>query len=140
MVSMETRFTVRHWSERQQRRYWMNVVVYDTVAELQAAARQYRPSNEPGYWDNCAGCFQPHAGTRNGYLGIMRLARQNLTATIVIHESVHAAVAFTWQSLGLQRIHLDPYSQRSMEDREEVMAHAVDGISVALLKYLRIQP
>ncbi|MFV8173783.1 hypothetical protein [Mycolicibacterium peregrinum] len=68
----------------------------------------------------------------------MRLAREELTSDIVIHESVHAAVAYTWRSLGLKRIQLDPYSQRSVTEREEVMAHAVNGIACALLRALQV--
>lgn len=128
---MASRFTVSH------RGYWLTVAVYETTAELQAAAQRHRPSAEPGFWDNCAGCFQPHAN-EGGYLGIMRLSQQQLTADTIIHESVHAAVGFTWRSLGLKAIHLNPYSQRSMNEREEVMAHAVNGIACALLKHLKV--
>ena len=134
----QSRFTVRHRADAGSQWYWLTVVVYDTTADLQAAASRHRPV-EPGFWDDCAGCFQPHdGGPGSGYLGIMRLAREELTADIVIHESVHAAVAYTWRSLGLKTIHLNPYSQRSMADREEVMAHAVNGIACALLKHLPV--
>ncbi|WP_454232164.1 hypothetical protein [Mycolicibacterium fortuitum] len=133
-----SRFTVRHRADAGSPWFWLTVVVYDTIAELQAAASKHRPV-APGFWDDAAACFQPHAGSEgSGYIGIMRLAREELTADIVIHESVHAAVAYTWRSLGLKRIQLDPYSQRSVTEREEVMAHAVNGIACALLKHLQV--
>lgn len=101
----QTRFTVRHRADGSPW-FWLTVVVHDTTAELQAAA--LRPSDVPGFWDNCAGCFQPHTGNLgSGYLGIMKA------------------------------IHLNPYSKRSMNEREEVMAHAVNGIACALLKHLQ---
>jgi hypothetical protein len=68
----------------------------------------------------------------------MRLCHEHLRANVVIHEAVHAAVTYTRKSLGLKRLHLDPYSQRSMNEREEVLAHAVDGISAALLRELGV--
>ena len=72
------------------------------------------------------------------YLGIMRLCDEHLTPEVVIHESVHAAITYTWKSLGLQVIHLNPYSSHSMANREEVLADAVHGISAALLTELEL--
>lgn len=117
--------------------WWLTTVMYDTAAELQRAANKYRPSAEPGFWGNCAGCFQPSMGDSR-YLGVMRLCREHLTADVVIHESVHAAVTYTWKSLDLKVIHLNPYSQRSMNEREEVLAHAVNGIACSVLKHLNV--
>ncbi|ORA25179.1 hypothetical protein [Mycobacterium aquaticum] len=135
----QTRFTVRHRAGAGSPWYWLTVAVYDTIAELQAAAQRLRPSDVPGFWDNCAGCFQPHTDNPgSGYLGIMRLSHEQLTVDTIVHESVHAAVAYTWRSLGLKALHLNPYSQRSMNEREEVMAHAVNGIACALLKHLHV--
>lgn len=134
-----TRITLGYQPDPVGQRYWMNVAVYDAAAELQAAAHALRPQHGRVHWDDCAGCFQPHDGP-SGYLGIMRLSRDNLTAELVIHEAVHAAVTFTWKSRGLQVIHLNPYSAHSMAEREEVLAHAVNDIAGALLRHLDIPP
>lgn len=134
-----TRITLGYRPLENGPRYWMNVVVYETAAELQRAAHQHRPVDGPEFWENCAGCWQPHDNDR-GYLGIMRLNMEHLTAEIVIHEAVHAAVTYARKSLGLQVIHLNPYSRHSMAEREEVLAHAVNDIAGALLRHLKILP
>jgi hypothetical protein len=128
---MTRRFTLRHNTDG--RCFWSNVVVYDTATELRAAAQRHRPEEKD--WDNAGGCFQPSSGYGR-YLGIMRLCRDHLTPEVVIHESVHCAVAYTWKSLGLQAIHLLPFSPTSMTNREEVLAYAVHGIATALLNEL----
>ena len=79
-------------------RYWLTVALYQTADQLQRAAQKHRPQHGGlDYWANCGGCFQPH-DNESTYLGIMRLCDEHLTAEVVIHESVHAAIAFTWKS------------------------------------------
>lgn len=130
------RFTVRHRFDDEPS-YWFTVAVYDTAAELQSAASRHRPAEIKGFWDNCAGCFQP-SDSDSRYLGIMRLCREQMTADTVIHESVHAAITFTRKSRGLKALHLHPYSSLSMQSREEPLAHAVNGIACALLRHLNV--
>lgn len=132
---MAERFTLSTDPVGSGQRWWMHVAIHDTTADLRRAAKRRSPSDEPTFWDNCGGCFHPHISTTR-YLGMMRLCYEHLTPDVVIHESVHAAVTYTWKSLSLQRIHLNPYSQASMDGREEVLAHAVNGISTALLREL----
>ena len=114
-------------------RFWMNVAIYDTVIEMRAAAHKHRPC--PDNWD-AMGCFTvgPHDNPR--YLGILRLCREHLTPAIVIHESVHAAVAFTAKSESVSRVHLDPHAGGVQAEREETLAYATHGIAAALLDYL----
>lgn len=117
---------------------WMHVTVHDTVAELQRAAQRYRPDPDPDFWEGCNGCFQPH--DRPGYLGIMRLTYEDLSPDIVIHESVHAAVAYSIKSMGLTQLRLDHRSQTIVARREEVLAYALQEISCAVLRHLDLLP
>lgn len=131
-----TRFTLRHGPAAQ--RFWSNVVVYDTVDELRKAAYRHHPDKNMA---DCMGCFQFRPGPTR-YLGIMRLCREHLTPEIVIHEAVHAAVAYVWKLSGKDRINLDARSQgdSTMGQREEELAYAVHGISAALLKEFELVP
>jgi hypothetical protein len=80
------------------RRWWI-VRIHDTVEKLRAAATGYAPGVD---FTECYGCCHAagwidHTGTRRhglrGYAGIIRLADGYVTAEIVTHELVHAAVA-----------------------------------------------
>lgn len=107
--------------------YWFRLRVYDTAAELQAAAAKMSRQSLKS-WEKTQACFHGHI--RPGrYLGLMRLCDEHMTQQVVIHEAVHAATA-------LCRVHnggsLDLGADVDM--REELLAYAVDDIAGTLLR------
>lgn len=118
------------------RTFWLNVAIYDTAAEMHVAAKRLRPNVPVG--PDVAGTFQPNNLQHIPYLGIMRLCREHLTATVIVHECVHAAVSLMWKMAKTDRVHLDPRTCGKMLDHEENLAYAVGGMSVALMKELGV--
>lgn len=106
---------------------WFNLKVYDTAAELQRLAAQWH-SQPLSEWADTVGCFHGHDGPGR-YIGLMRLCDEHMNARVVIHEAVHAAVAFA-------RVHfggaLDLGSD--VTDREELLAYATDDIAESILQ------
>jgi hypothetical protein len=87
-------------------RRWCWVVIHPNVGHFHAAAIRTAPHHDRGWWNGCLGCFQPVTyrerevdGTwvgrwpANGYAGVLRLIDGHVTAEIVAHELVHAALA-----------------------------------------------
>lgn len=123
--------------------FWFYIFIYETPEELQRAARKY--STETIDWDNCAGCFQPRftvrydrkgnaiRTARTSFIGVMRLCETHLTKTVVIHESVHAAVNL------VRGMTLDTEFPMIEIANEEALAFAVNEIAVGLMKALKIR-
>lgn len=93
------RFTIS--ADRVGPRRWCLVRVHDTVEQLRAAAHRTAPWHGQDWWDGCVGCFQPSpvrmdaetgAVIDGAYAGILRLAEGWVSAEIVAHELVHAAL------------------------------------------------
>ena len=82
-------------------RRWCWVRIHPDADSLRRAGHRHRPDNGRGWWDECYGCFQPARYEQdttgdvhyppNGYAGVLRLSRPDLTAEIAAHELVHAA-------------------------------------------------
>jgi hypothetical protein len=84
-------------------RRWCWVRIHDTVEDLRVSAHRNAPWHEREWWSECVGCFQPTAvrldkatgepkEPANGYAGTLRLAEGWVTAEIVAHELIHAAL------------------------------------------------
>lgn len=93
------RFTIS--TDRVGPRRWCLVRVHDTVEQLRAAAHRTAPWHGRAWWAECVGCFQPSpvridaetgALVDGAYAGILRLADGWMTAEVVAHELVHAAL------------------------------------------------
>jgi hypothetical protein len=115
---------------------WMNVVVYDTTAEMQAASLRHRPASDPVSLAESGGCFQAANSGHPTYLGIVRFSREFLTPAAVIHESVHAALVYVQKKLDVNRLQMDAWSDgaRTIENEEE-LAYSVHGIASSLLSH-----
>ena len=118
-------------------RCWLNIAVYDTSEQMRKAALRHRPSSDPVALEESGGCFQAARSGHPTYLGIIRLSREFLTPAAVIHESVHAALVFVQKKLGVDRLHMDAWSEgfRTIENEEE-LAYSVHGIATSLLSHL----
>lgn len=123
-------------------RFWLKLYVYDTTDELQKAA--YRYGNESvAFWSKAAACFQPRMVVaydkkgnavrtrRTSFIGVMRLAREDLNYQIMIHESVHAAINL------VRSMRLDPDPDFGDIENEEALAHATHHISHAVIEAMR---
>ncbi|MFW6091100.1 MAG: hypothetical protein ACODAF_04445 [Actinomycetota bacterium] len=143
MTSRPLRATVgtsRAHEEYGGRRRWFLLVVYDTRAELAAAAARYKP------WETFDGdtgaCVQPSprrydvdsdriVPSRNGYLGIIRLCRELADAEVVSHEAVHAALV-VYRADIRRFAHLGD----GCGDREETLAYLVGDLAAAMVDAL----
>ncbi|WP_159025998.1 hypothetical protein [Prescottella equi] len=108
--------------------YWFRLRVYDTAAELQAAAAKMCRQS-PKEWADTQGVFHGLVKPGSRYLGLMRLCDEHMTQQVVIHEAVHAAAALARAHYGGA---LDLGADVDM--REELLAYAVDDISGSLLR------
>jgi hypothetical protein len=120
-------FTI--FADRIDPRRWCRVRIHDTVDDLRRAAHQLRPDTTAAWWDGCYGCFHPtwhylnpDTGRRryspNGYAGLLRLADDHVTAEIVAHELMHAAV-----QIYRMNVHPDVRLGTNCGGREEHLAY-----------------
>lgn len=110
---------------------WYKIVVYESLAEMQAATRRYRPNEL--HTDDFVGCFQLAEGPSKSFMGIMRLCDEHLDRFVIIHEAVHVAVAYVGRTRGKTLV-IDPYAKNT--EREEDLAYAVHSIADSLLEAL----
>jgi hypothetical protein len=105
----------------------VTVVVYDAVADLRRAARNYRAEDQAAFEDAQA-CSQPRymvtigadgSETRSDHAGIVRLVRGQ-GAAILAHEMVHMGLAIYRSDMGRA-------SLRNMKN-EETLAHIVSDL------------
>lgn len=103
------------------------VVVYETVADLQAAAANYR-GEAPAEFENAQALSQPRymvtvaadgSETRGASSGIVRLVRGQ-GAAVLSHEMVHMGLAIYRNDMGRA-------SLRNMKN-EETFAHIVSDL------------
>lgn len=110
-------------------RRWCTVRIHDSLDDLRDAAHKLRPERGRTGWDDCYGCFHPtyhyfNPDTRrrrysvHGYAGLIRLANGHVTAEIVAHELVHAAV-----QIYRMNIHPDVRLGANCAGREESLAY-----------------
>ena len=131
---MIERFTIAH-GKPGAKRYWTNVVIYDTSEQMRRAAQLHRPQSVVA--EDSGGCFQAGNSGHPRYVGIIRLSREYLNPSAVVHESVHAALAYVQKARNVDRLHLDAWSDgQRIIDNEEELAYAVHGIATALLNEL----
>lgn len=119
------RFTIA--ANRVGPRRWCRVHIHDTVKQLRAAAHRTSPWHGRGWWDDCLGCFQPSPVRMDAvtgqvretaYAGVLRLAEERLTAEIVAHELVHAALA-----IYRMNVHPNVHLGNGCRRREEQLAY-----------------
>lgn len=86
------------------KRWRVRVVLHETVAELQRAGERYKGMPR-GEFANAGGVSQPQTRLKavggewveGPGAGVVRLARENLTAEVVTHEMVHMGLAlYRW--------------------------------------------
>jgi hypothetical protein len=108
-------------------RRWCRVHIHDTVEQLRTAGYRTSPWHGRDWWDGCMGCFQPSpvridavtgVARESSYAGILRLANGWVTAEIVAHELVHAALHVFRMNVH-PNVHLGPGCRR----REEQLAY-----------------
>jgi hypothetical protein len=121
---------------------WFYCFIYDTAAELQAAARRLRPHDVD--WDGTQGCFHPsltfavckdgkyRRSANTAFIGTMRLNRENLLPHIVIHECTHAAVNY----VNVVKLQSGYMIGKSNIHTEEALCYAVHEFSTSLLAQL----
>jgi hypothetical protein len=131
--------TTRHAEWGGQARY-LRIVLHDTTAAMQAAARRYRGGN----WQGTGGAFHPapvkerHDGTTwirteaPHWAGVMRLSRTYLEAEVVAHECVHAGLA-------IYRMDVAGYVQlgEGCGRREETLAYIIGDVTAQVTGALR---
>lgn len=133
------RFTAGIGPSEDGRRFWMNVVVYDTSAAMRRASLQHRPTANAEEVADSGGCFQAANSGHPTYLGIMRLSNEFLVPAAVVHESVHAALVYVQKVRDVNVLHLDAWGDGArVIDNEESLAYAVHGIAAALLTELEL--
>ncbi len=94
-------FTIRTSSVRVPPSRWWHVRVYDTAAELRAAARAHDPGMDLdpeayGVCHHARWVNDDATGYRygkRGYAGVVRFTREKLSDEIIVHELTHAALA-----------------------------------------------
>lgn len=110
-------------------RRWCTVRIHDTLDDLRNAAHKLRSERGRSGWNDCYGCFHPtwhwtneDTGRReysaNGYAGLIRLATGHVTAEIVAHELVHAAL-----QIYRMNVHQDVRIGKGCGGREEDLAY-----------------
>lgn len=147
-MSSITRWTVRTYPRDCKEAFWFYVYVYETPEDLRAASSRYRQNEGMKYFQDAVGTFQPHCAVRyprktkknpnpkpirtssTTFIGVMRLCRPHMQQFVIIHESVHAALA-----LCSAKANHDGHPEIDFDDIEceEMLAHAVHDISRALL-------
>jgi hypothetical protein len=108
--------------------YWFRVKAYSDTTAMQTAAANWH-GHSPNSWADVQGCLHTNLNPDSRYLGLMRLADEHMSPELVIHESVHVAVALARKHCGGA---LDLGDACSV--REELVAHATDDIAGALLR------
>lgn len=133
---MTRRFTLAHGHAGQ--RYWLDVAVYDTVDAMRRAALRHDPDSA----DDALAIFQSkdRPAPTSRHLGVLRLNVEHLDAGIIVHEAVHAAVAYVTRLNRETHFALNAHSPAGsvMGEREETLAYAVQGMSAALLQALAL--
>jgi hypothetical protein len=118
---------------------WFYIYIYDTAAELQRAAKKYRPVDVMD-WDGTVGCFHPNLQLdidKNGktvgadsFIGVMRLCREAMTELVIIHESTHAAINY----VNILKAQSGYMVGNSNIVTEEALCHAVGEFSASILR------
>lgn len=130
------RFTMGIGPNEYGRRYWMNIAVYDTTADMRTAAVRHRPTLDHTGTAEAGAVFQAANSGHPTYLGIMRFSAEFLNVAAIVHESVHAALVYVQKTRDVARLHLDAWSDgQRIIDNEEGLAYSVHGISTSLLTH-----
>lgn len=116
-----------------------DVYVYDTAAELQAAARRFSPGAPDGFANTLGVCHYVGRytigadGSEQDMPGrlIVRLVRGHLGTEVVTHEMTHAAVAIYGESLPRDTLAVDV-----LVADNEVIAHLVSDLTRRLVDQL----
>lgn len=129
-------------------KFWFPVYIYETVGQLQTAARKYRRHEDVNnYWDNALACFHPkttigvdkkgkyYRVDNTNCIGVMRLTIEDLTMRVIIHESTHAAISLV-NALFLKYGYM---IGNSNIETEEALCHSVDEISTAIIQHLAVK-
>lgn len=134
---MTRRFILTHGHAGQ--RYWLDVAVYDTVDAMRRAALRRDPDSSA---DGALAIFQfkDRPAPFSRHLGVLRLNVEHLDAGIIVHEAVHAAVAYVTRLNRETHFALNAHSPAGsvMGEREETLAYAVQGMSAALFQALGV--
>lgn len=109
-------------------RRWVRVVIYDTLAELQAAGQAYNGEDLSG----AAGLTQSWGDAEGRSLGIIvRLARGRLGTQVVSHEIHHAATAIYGSTVGdriSRQAHLNHYNEPFAHLYSDLLSRLVDRL------------
>lgn len=116
----------------------MRVIIYDEVEALRESAQKFS-SQEPGHFDEAFGVTQsyqpwlddPPGSTDGPAAGIIRLWREALGTSVVVHEITHIACAI------YRRDHRPEHgSVDDSMDSEEVLAYLVGNLSRSIVNQL----
>lgn len=119
------------------RKRTVRVLVYDTLADLRAAADRHRRlvegEDEPGYFSHAlavAHSFETYRFAEDGTevrgapAGIIRYWRGRLGTSVVVHEAVHIAAGIYRQDWAPEHGPVDEDM-----DNEEILCHLVDDLA-----------
>ena len=109
-------------------RRYVRVVIYDTLAEMQAAGQAYNGNDQTGV----AGLTQSWGDAQGRSFGIIvRLARGRLGSQVVSHELHHAATAIYGSTLGdriSRQAHLNHYNEPFAHLYSDLFSRLVDRL------------
>ncbi|UVF60408.1 hypothetical protein SEA_MEYRAN_56 [Gordonia phage Meyran] len=126
------RVSSRATGERREVRVW----VYDTLAEMRAAGTRFNGHD----FSNAGGITQQYSRVRTDTDGrriahastiIVRICRQRLGTTVVVHEMNHAAVSIYGSSLRGNELAIDV-----LDNANETLAYLQSDLTGALVRRL----
>jgi hypothetical protein len=113
--------------------YFITVKVYENRKDLRKAINMWNIEHELSLDSiNIEGVFCPQPS--GAFLGTILLNKQDLSVPLIVHESLHATVAYVKNGMKYSSFFED---SRSGDDPEERMAYAIQNFVEGTIKGLK---
>lgn len=121
-----------HLGDEANNTFTLEVAVYDTARGMRQAMARHegRPTRELA---DVGGGLQYDGDSEGHDLGVLRLCREHLTASVLVHESVHVGVRYAHLFYKCDPLRL---TRKGRGDREETVAYITQFAFEALAETL----